>query len=187
MKKIVYLFILLFVVSSCKVIIKVPLATDGIPDVGFHFGDSTWIQKELVTKMETYDFIWLKKKLSRKKYVDSINNINNQALKLFQENKITATRFNTYAESSRVVCQLFYVLTNFFDQMQANSTQQVASNQQAAINNILQKYSSNPLIVRNRARIMTMQTSGINGNDAFEQLAPQIIAILQESLNNIQQ
>jgi len=189
MKKIIYVFIALFAVSSCKVIMKVPLPTDGLPDaIGINWGDSAWIQKELITKSELYNFSWLRKKASRKKYVDSINNLNDQALQLFKANKITATKFNTYAEASRGLCQLFYVFANVTDQIQVNGVQSAANSRQAAINGFVQKYGSNALIAKNRSRIMASGNGiSLTGNDIFEQLAPQFIALLQTLLNDAQQ
>ncbi len=68
MKKFIYLFALVCVViSSCNVLMRVPLATDGAPILG----DSILIQKSLSTKQQTYAIKQLKP--SRKKYVDSIN------------------------------------------------------------------------------------------------------------------
>ncbi len=103
---------------------------------------------------------------------------------MFQDNKISAAKFNTYANASRALCQIFYWL------MAAPAN--TATNHPVSISvaTFLPAEPSNQLLARSNEKLMAIQRTvdnnpAVPGNDAFEQVAHQIISYLQELINHL--
>jgi hypothetical protein len=106
MKQILALLIIV-AATGCSTTIKSSLGPDNYDPVS----DDVIIKLGYSDKTQTYKFSFMKKKMSRSKYIKRINKLNEEALGYFKSEKMSNEDYTVYAEGSKVFAQVLWYVT----------------------------------------------------------------------------